>query len=178
LNRDETPESESTTLEQLHFTELSDIKCEYLAQKRWTSDPDVLVIRFFGRYRDGAHGEPDARFMCACIAAGIAAWQPYSIVLDLRQLLYEWGDEFAFVIDSACESVITSTAVLSEKNCDAVTTLFPQLHSRDSYEVSGFYFSLSGAIKAASMGIAAHFANQPMSEGLLLPVKQRASSPP
>ena len=53
----------------------------------------VLVICFEGTYHDGSSGNPDASFMLSMGNAGVQAFNPDAIILDLSALKYEWGDE-------------------------------------------------------------------------------------
>lgn len=52
----------------------------------------LLVAAFAGEYRPGSSGSPDARLMTAVIAGALVAWPVDGVVLDLRELSYEWGD--------------------------------------------------------------------------------------
>jgi hypothetical protein len=58
----------------------------------------VLIVRFAGEYGVGSAGNGDAAFMSAMVAAGLDAWPPAGVVLDLRELSYEWGDMMSQVL--------------------------------------------------------------------------------
>jgi hypothetical protein len=56
-----------------------------------------IVIKFAGECGKGTsnRGGGFASFMSAMIKAAIEAWRPMALVLDLRALKYEWGDEMS-----------------------------------------------------------------------------------
>ena len=58
---------------------------------------EFLVIRYFGSYRDGAEGEPDAKYILAAAASAQKAWWAYSTILDFRELEYRWGDNMEWI---------------------------------------------------------------------------------
>lgn len=64
----------------------------------------ALVVAFTGKADNRREFHGTYRFMNAMIAAGAAAWNPFAVVLDLRQLSYEWGDEMASALVSARDS--------------------------------------------------------------------------
>src|SRR5687768_5273505 len=57
-----------------------------------TLDNTVIVAKFQGVYRHGSEGNGDGLFMAATIAAYVAIWNPLGLILDLRELQYEWGN--------------------------------------------------------------------------------------
>jgi hypothetical protein len=59
--------------------------------------PEFLVIRYFGSYRSGADGKPDALYIVATAAAAREAWWCPSTILDFRALEYHWGDNMEWV---------------------------------------------------------------------------------
>ncbi|WP_232068435.1 hypothetical protein [Gemmata obscuriglobus] len=59
--------------------------------------PEFLVVRYFGSYRDGSEGTPDAKYILAASAAAREAWWSRCTVLDFRELVYRWGDNMAWV---------------------------------------------------------------------------------
>jgi hypothetical protein len=80
------------------YAELSGLRHEVaVADGPPFQPPEFLVIRYFGSYRDGAEGEPDARYILAAAAAAQKAWWAYSTILDFRELEYRWGDNMEWV---------------------------------------------------------------------------------
>lgn len=59
--------------------------------------PEFLVVRYFGAYRDGSEGTPDAKYILAAAAAAREAWWSRCTILDFRALEYRWGDNMAWV---------------------------------------------------------------------------------
>jgi hypothetical protein len=59
----------------------------------------LLVIRLEGT----ASNKTDATFdlAAAIVMAGLEAWQPWALILDLRGLDYSWGDRMQNVLDAA-----------------------------------------------------------------------------
>ena len=102
-----------------------------------SSGHPVLVVRFHGTAAD-----KDAfDFASAIVMAGLEAWNPWAIILDLRELVYEWGDWMQNVLsapDRWYESVcpmraaftggkapedFPSAVVVSDLNEDGLTSL-------------------------------------------------------
>lgn len=53
----------------------------------------ILEVRFSGVYRPGSAGTPDARFMTSILGAALAVHDvTNTVLLDLSQLDYRWGD--------------------------------------------------------------------------------------
>lgn len=75
----------------LRPAELSNIRCEYLAPPDGGAS-DVLVIAFHGTYRRGSQGNPDGAFLRGQVMAGLATYAPSCLLLDFRDLSYEWGN--------------------------------------------------------------------------------------
>lgn len=72
----------------IELTAYSSIKCNVLVNQ----DGTVLVLAFAGNYRAGSDGNGDGLFMCAMTAAYCAMLEPASLVLDLSDLNYKWGN--------------------------------------------------------------------------------------
>lgn len=53
----------------------------------------ILVLHAVGEYRSGSRGAPDARLIAGYLQAALTLWRPDAVVLDLRRLAYEWGDD-------------------------------------------------------------------------------------
>jgi hypothetical protein len=59
---------------------------------------ELLAISFQGRYvNDGS----DSVFMEGVIQWSLLAWEAHGLVLDFRDLAYEWGDRMQRVLDIA-----------------------------------------------------------------------------
>ncbi len=71
---------------------------QILKQKE-SYDADVLIITFTGRYRDGSEGNPDARLMKGVIDTAIDMMPCRSVLLDLTEFEYSWGDSIETIFD-------------------------------------------------------------------------------
>jgi hypothetical protein len=101
-------------------------------------NPEFLVVAFAGTYRDGAEGAPDATFIAAIMEAVQRAWFTESLIVDLTQLEYYWGDEMDWIFDvgrfqpSPCNKPL---AIIVSENCrDALKTLAPEEFDRHCVE--------------------------------------------
>jgi len=80
------------------YAELSAIRHEVaVSESPQHHSPKFLLIRYFGSYRDGAAGHPDALYILAAAAAAREAWWCYSTILDFHELEYRWGDNMTSV---------------------------------------------------------------------------------
>ncbi len=86
----------------------------------------VLVVAFAGEYGYGAKGDEDAKFMRAVIKAGLEAWHPSALILDLQAMSYQWGDMIGSALEIATGRYIDKrfpTAVLiSDRNREGMTS--------------------------------------------------------
>ncbi len=76
------------------------LRCEYFQGILPNSRHAVLKIRLIGElgsYRQSGSFDVAS----AHILAGLEAWQPWALVLDLQDLKYEWGDEMEGVLTAA-----------------------------------------------------------------------------
>jgi hypothetical protein len=112
----------------LKLEDLSSIKYEFFA----CTLPDqsrlnTLIVVFEGEYRYGSAGNPDAQFMTAIIKAGLAAWDPPALILDLQQLYYAWGDLMVEVLcsgqDLLLNQPVPTAVVVSDRNVQGLTSL-------------------------------------------------------
>jgi hypothetical protein len=53
---------------------------------------DVLMLKFTGIYHPGSEGNGDGMFMLATTAAYCAIHEPASLIVDLLDLNYQWGN--------------------------------------------------------------------------------------
>jgi hypothetical protein len=82
----------------LRPADLSDIRCEYQTPEGDVT-VSVLVIAFFGTYRKGSQGNPDGAFVRGQVMAGMTMYMPSCLVLDFRNLSYEWGNTLLGVFE-------------------------------------------------------------------------------
>ncbi len=91
---------------------------------------DVLVVRFSGTSGFGCANNSDAIYMDAMIRAGIAAFDSVGVILDLREMAYEWGDTmlcpFAAGSGHYVDSDLPIVAVVSDVNRKGLTSLMTE----------------------------------------------------
>ena len=92
-----------------------------------TPHMDVLVVRFSGVSGFGCANNDDATYMDAMIRAGIVSWDPSAVLLDLREMAYEWGD---MMVNPLCaghgyfvDGSLPIAVVVSGLNRDGLTSL-------------------------------------------------------
>ena len=88
---------------------------------------DILVVRFTGQSGFGCANNSDAIYMEAMIRAGITAFDPVGVLLDLRNMAYEWGD---MMVNPLCaghqhyvDSDLPLAVVVSDLNREGLTSL-------------------------------------------------------
>lgn len=78
-------------MRKLLIEDLSKLACGY-ALFNTAEGSDILVVSFQGEYGYGSRGNGDGTFIRAEIMRGLAAFEPSGVVLDFRQMRYEWGN--------------------------------------------------------------------------------------
>ena len=121
------------------FEKLSSIKCSVaLAPHERLATPEFLQISFEGTYQSGSSGKGDSRFLSAMIIAAQTAWDVQSTIVDLSNLVYDWGDEMHSLWDVCwsphyrCNAPL---AVIVGDNCrTALKSLAPDEYERFAVE--------------------------------------------
>jgi hypothetical protein len=130
---------EEVRLRSVTYAELSAIRHEIsISVGQQFQAPEFLVIKYFGRYRDGAAGKDDALCMVAAAAAAREAWWSPSLILDFRDLEYHWGDEMRWVISTTWNSGIRVheplAVVVGDKCRDPLRSLLREKYDIDCVE--------------------------------------------
>ena len=74
------------------------IECKYFMPKEVLIDKiDVLVVSFFGIYPEGTLGRKHAMYISKKTISGIIEFNPEAIILDFRELTYNWGNSLLSV---------------------------------------------------------------------------------
>jgi hypothetical protein len=74
-------------------TKPSSITCSYFMPKEELADKiDVLIISFFGEYPPGSLGKKQATYISKKTISGIIDFNPDAVILDFRELTYQWGN--------------------------------------------------------------------------------------
>jgi len=116
--------------------------------RRWGRDKkpflSVIHLAFAGNYRSGSGGAPDAHYIEGMIRTVYEIWRPSAIILDLRELTYEWGDEMDLVLQPPTD---ISAIVVSPKCEPAISTLCYGIDTKKSVlEEAHFFDALDPAI--------------------------------
>jgi hypothetical protein len=93
-------------LSEVKFADLSDISHRiFLHTYPRTGEAgfhdEILVVEFTGKHGIGSQGNGDSLFMATTVKAAMNVWYVSGIVLDLRGLVYEWGNSIGDVLLAA-----------------------------------------------------------------------------
>lgn len=100
-----------------------------LPQHERFASPEFVYVAFRGRYRDGAEGTPDATYIVSIMEAVQCAWYTECLIIDLADVIYNWGDNMAWVYgigwsgESRCQKPLA--IIVSDKCRKALKTLAP-----------------------------------------------------
>ena len=116
--------------------------------RRWARSEkpflSIVQVAFSGDYRSGSSGAPDAHYIEGMVRTVDAVWNPSAMVLDLRDLRYEWGDEMDLVLQPPKD---ISAIVVSPKCEPAISTLFYGIDTKKSVlDEPHFFDALDPAI--------------------------------
>jgi hypothetical protein len=110
-------------LEPRNLADLSQATCSFAIGTPSVGCGRCLVVAFHGEAGNTHAHIGTFAFMDAMIAAGVAAWQPMGVVLDLRGLRYAWGDEMARTLAGAGIHEDPPAVVVSDLNREGLTSL-------------------------------------------------------
>lgn len=88
---------------------------------------NILVVVFHGQYSRGSAGYEDSLLIEGVVKMGTSLFDPSGILLDFRDMSYEWGDDLDL---SFAYSPIKTVAVVGEKCRQAMSTLAFGLDSK------------------------------------------------
>ncbi|MEP7284786.1 MAG: hypothetical protein ABI947_03330 [Chloroflexota bacterium] len=150
-------------LHPLRLEDLSNLKYEFFSCSFLTvPQRTVLIVAFEGEYGYGSKGNGDASFMEAIIRAALAAWGPWALILDLRKMTYEWGDEILKAISASQERYFDlpfpTAIVISDKNSEGLTSLV--LEEMFSDPATWLFNSLDAALQAVEEQYVENFEKQ------------------
>ncbi|MEQ1665521.1 MAG: hypothetical protein ABL927_09125 [Bdellovibrionales bacterium] len=132
----------SVTIDEYCPTITYDFKIQNL---RDTHLIDLLVVSFHGTYRDGSAGSPDAGLIKGIVKTGLSVFDPFSLLIDLSDLEYNWGDNLELSFE---ETVYTKIVILVGEKCRrALSTLWYGMHTdKDIVDNELFFDSFEKAI--------------------------------
>lgn len=116
------------SLRERQLGELSSIQCRFYTCDSPTLDyGEILVVRFEGTCGYGSGSNGDCVYMAAMTQAGLTAFEPLALVLDMRGLSYEWGDMMGHVLAAGSDQYVDApfpTAVVVSDRCrEGLTSL-------------------------------------------------------
>jgi hypothetical protein len=94
----------------------------------------LLLLKVSGEYKIGSKGNIDASYICTFADACIQKYCPRSIIVDLSDLFYEWGDEMDYVLDigNTFDEKPINTAFIIGPHCKtAIGTLIHGVNSSE-----------------------------------------------
>jgi hypothetical protein len=119
------PNGYKSELVPVSLAELSNITHEVaLAPHHRFESPEFLYVKFSGEYRAGAAGCPDAIFITSHLAADRSAWHSTSLIVDLSDLTYVWGDEMGWIY-RASDEWKSLAIIVGDRSQAALKTLDP-----------------------------------------------------
>lgn len=113
--------------EKFDLFELSQIKFElFSGSSRSSEGQEIGIVKFYGTYRIGSQGNPDAVFMRAVIHMFAEVCEPEAIILDLSELDYQWGDKMILILGHLIEfqdRPIIQATVIGDKSREGIDSL-------------------------------------------------------
>ena len=107
--------------------ECNDMKCQFFVMNLNDSIlNDILHVKFDGEYRSGSMGKPELGYLVGMVNLGIEIWSPFKVIIDIRGVKYEWGDDMQILFDQAYNSHLRTIIVVSDKNRYAISTLLDE----------------------------------------------------
>jgi hypothetical protein len=99
---------------------------------------DILIVSFHGTYREGSAGSPDAGLIKGIVTTGLSVFDPFSILIDLSDLEYNWGDNLDLSFE---ETGQTETVILVGEKCRrAMSTLYFGIDTDKDIVDNEFFF--------------------------------------
>ena len=84
----------------------------------------IVAVHFDGVYRLGSGGKPDARLIVGITQAAATIWKADALILDLRGLDYQWGDDMEWVLSPLDSDRDVPFAIVGSDLClPAISTL-------------------------------------------------------
>ncbi|MEM1354473.1 MAG: hypothetical protein AAGC44_06475 [Planctomycetota bacterium] len=117
----------------------------------------ALIVAFSGEAGNSHEHCGTFRFMDAVTMAGIIAWEPSALILDLRDLKYDWGDEMHRTLTVALAwygEDFPTAAVVSDLNREGLTSLVEYEMQEDP--AKWLFSSIGEAVKAIDTTLRPH----------------------
>jgi hypothetical protein len=72
----------------VNLEQISNINCDFSI----TEDNAILYVKVSGNYREASAGNLDGLYLFSLLAAHYFAFEPITLILDIQQLKYSWGN--------------------------------------------------------------------------------------
>ena len=119
---------------EVNLENVSNLKCTFSISENFS----VLYLKVVGKYGYGSRGNGDGIYLFTQLAAYFYAYDPITIIVDLREMEYEWGDLlsktilfFKYIGRDEYELEQVVNIVVSEHNEDAIKGIL-QFFGRDT----------------------------------------------
>lgn len=116
-----------------------DISFETIKEENAYS-PDILSVKVIGKYRHGSSGDDDAKLIKGMIDVADDLWNPKSLMLDLSEFEYKWGDYIDIIFDGP-EGKKPFVIVVGPKCRSAISTLIHGLESHANIVDNQLFFN-------------------------------------
>lgn len=110
----------------VNLESLSELKCTFSV----TENFGILYLKVVGKYGYGSRGNGDGDYLFTQLAAHFYAYDPITIIVDLQEMEYEWGDLlsktlrfFKYIGRDEHELEQVVNIVVSEQNENAIKGL-------------------------------------------------------
>lgn len=110
------------------ISKLSEIKAVFAHAELLDPRSTVMLATLRG-HAFNSHGQSSFRHIIALMAANMVAIEPDAVILDFRELKYEWGDEMAGILFYCSNHPIETgekipvAVITSQLNLDGLTSL-------------------------------------------------------
>jgi hypothetical protein len=94
-------DNQELTLLDCALSDLGKMDYGFARAKLPRSQHSLLVVRLKGAASNDRSERGVFDYASAVIMAGLEAWKPTTLILDLRELTYAWGDEMVNVLGAA-----------------------------------------------------------------------------
>lgn len=99
---------------------------------------DILCIKYTGKYRYGSLGKTELGYMIGKYELGKAVWTPFKIIIDISNVIYEWGDDMELLLHISDRK--SSVMIVGKKNRKSLSTLMYGMETEKDIVDNKFYF--------------------------------------
>lgn len=141
-------------LNKIHIEEPENIKCEFYSH----NDNLLLFCKIVGTHRIGSEGNLDSEYIYSKLVAYYYWVKPCSIVLDLTDMEYSWGDRLLKIINFPSEigrdeqeKQLPLLLIVSDKCKEGIASLLKVKNNRlPNWIYEDFEQAVQAAVKKAN----------------------------